>query len=386
MRPELHRLLPACAAVLSSAACLAPPPPIVVETAYGDVRASSEDTAAQVAGMLEVLAPRVRAVLPGSQERPIDVWVQDELRVYRFNTRPDSVRGFTLLSREFEARRIHLQRDGQSPWYLAHELVHALIGDSWSPLPGILEEGLADVVAQELNREQRVHIRAHRLLNASQFTGGLELVLGFRVPEVVTGRVGAGRPGVPDVRRRLVLRLSGEPLGATVTDLLETDRAELHRRWPDIPEAYYGLAWLVVSRIHERSGLEGLHALCLRATREGHALVPRDWLLEAAEIELDGFDAGFLSRCFERDEFQRAVYLRPEAFADAALEGLRPLFGSIATRELFRFARPAFVLADDSRVQLSTIGPVREAIAARWPRRRDDAPESALDDAPSASR
>ena len=113
----------------------------MVETAFGDVRASSERKAEEVAQLLEKLSPEVSALLPGSQDRSVDVWVQEELQVYRFNKRPESVRGFTLLNDEFSAKRIHLQDSGQSPWYLTHELVHALIGTSWSPLPGILEEG-----------------------------------------------------------------------------------------------------------------------------------------------------------------------------------------------------------------------------------------------------
>ena len=88
--------------VCVSTACLAPPPPIVVETPFGDVRADTEGTAIEVAAMLEELAPQVKALLPGSQDREIDVWVQNELRVYRFNTRPESVRGFTLLAEEFQ--------------------------------------------------------------------------------------------------------------------------------------------------------------------------------------------------------------------------------------------------------------------------------------------
>jgi len=384
---RLHSTLLLLVALLATG-CLAPPPRIVVETPYGDVRADSQGTAVKVAVMLEELSPQVQALLPGSQVRAIDVWVQDELRVYRFNRRPESVRGFTLLSEEFHARRIHLQEDGQSSWYLSHELVHALIGESWSTLPGILEEGLADVVAQELTREQRAHIRAHRLLNATAFTGGLELELGFRIPERArrererehtapeetedAGEHAQPRRGSePDIRRRLLLRLTDEVPIETARKLLETGRGELHERWPEIPEAYYGFAWLVVARIHERVGIDGLHELCLRAAAEGHELVPAEWLLAAADMDLENFDARFVANCFTRSEFQRALLLRPEAFAEAALTGLEPLRGRVDARELFYLARPAFLLGDRGRVQLSTVGPVSEEIQARWAGRSD---------------
>ena len=151
---------------LFATGCLAPPPPILVETPYGHVRADTREKASEVAQLLREYAPQVRSLLPGSQTRAVDVWVQDELRVYRHTSRPESVRGFTLLADEFEAKRIHLQSSGQSAWYLSHELVHALVDTTWKPLPGILEEGLADVVAEILNPDQANHIRAHRLLNA----------------------------------------------------------------------------------------------------------------------------------------------------------------------------------------------------------------------------
>src|SRR5262245_45266834 len=193
--------------------CLAPPPPIVVATPYGEVRASSADKAREVADLLERLAPEVKAILPGAQDRPIDVWVQDELAVYLFHKRPDSVRGFTLLEDEFDAKRIHLQEGGQSPWYLAHELVHALIGSSWAPLPGILEEGLGDVIAEALNPEYEEHIRSHRLLNASAFTGGLELEVVYRQPDPDSPRSWSL------VRQPGILRLGAPVSPGTLADL-----------------------------------------------------------------------------------------------------------------------------------------------------------------------
>ncbi len=341
-------------------ACLAPPPPIVVETPFGSVRAETERKASEMAELYVRLAPEVRAILPGSQNRAVDVWVQDELRVYRHQNRPESVRGFTLLANEFDARRIHLQSDGNTPWYLAHELVHALIGNTWKTLPGILEEGLADVIACEVNPEHEGHIRAHRLLNASAFTEGIELELAYRIP-------GADDKdeGVP-FRRTLILRMDDTFTGEMAREILATGRGDLHARWPDIPEAYYGVAWLIVSRIHERGGLEALHALCERAQAAGLELVPIDWLFEAAELDLDGMTPRFLASCFTRSEFQRAVFLQPDAFAEAALKGLEPLRDQIDSHALFRRARPAFVLRDGSRVHLSTIPPLRELVRARW--------------------
>lgn len=344
--------------------CLAPAPPIVVETPYGDVFAGSESRATEVAGLLGRLAPEVRAVLPGTQDRPIDIWVQQKLAVYRFHERPESVRGFTLLENEFRAKRIHLQEGGQSPWYLSHELVHALIGPDWAPLPGILEEGLGDVIAERLNPEYETHIRSHRLLNASAFTGGLAVELRYREPRQDL----VDRHAWREIRTQVRLQVADPIDQATLMRLMRTPRSELHDRWTDIPESFYGISWLIVSRIQERIGLAGLHALCRRATGEGLDLVPVEWIEEAADLDLERLDADFLASCFDRATMQTALYLQPEPFASALLGELEPLRRTInGFRGVFRSARPVLHLANGSEVPLGYyIGPLYAAMSHGW--------------------
>lgn len=342
-------------------ACLAPPPPIVVETPFGAVRATSRGKASEVADLLVRLAPEVKGILPGAQDRPIDVWVQDRLAVYLFRERPDSVRGFTLLDDEFDAKRIHLQESGQSPWYLAHELVHALIGPSWAPLPGILEEGLGDVIAERLNPEYEEHIRSHRLLNASAFTGGVALEVVYREPDEGPWR------NWPEVAHRGVLRLGPSVPPATLDDLLRTPRSALHQRWADIPESFYGISWLIVSRVVERIGLEGLHELCQRARSAGLELVPVTWLEEAAELDFSQLDAEFLASCFDRRSLQTALFLQPEAFAEVVVDALAPLHGRIGFGDVHRRVRPAFRLGNQSTLQVGVnSGPIYRSMRQAW--------------------
>src|SRR5262249_41968246 len=120
-----------------------------------------------------------------------------------------------------------------------------------------------------------------------------------------------------ETSERIPARTAGELLGAT--------RAEVRGRWAEIPEAFYGFAWLVVDRIVERRGLEGLYRLCQDAQRDGQAVVSPERILEAAELDLSKFTPRFLSSCFTRDELRLAVRLQPELFARAALEVLRPI-------------------------------------------------------------
>ncbi len=357
-RPLLWLLAAFCA--LPS--CLAPPPPILVETPFGGVRAANAEKATEIAALLEDLAPRVQEVLPGSQDRAIDVWVQEKLRVYRFNERPESVRGFTLLSDEFRAKRIHLQEDGQSPWYLSHELVHALIGTSWKTLPGIMEEGLADVVAEQLNPTYASHIRAHRLLNASAFSEGFYLRIAYNRPE-------RDRPSSDWERRIQTFRAetTAKISAKLLPRIFSTSRNNLHEEWPEIPEAFYGMAWLITSRIAERGGLEKLHELCLRAEREGYEIVPVEWIFEAADVDWDRMDTEFLSACFGPGEMRAAAYLQPELFSQLAIDLLKPMWPAFRNRRaLFWYVKPALRLSNGSEVPIRSIGPLMGSIFASW--------------------
>jgi len=346
-------------ALLGLGACLAPAPPIVVNTPFGRVRAESQASADGVAQMLIQLAPRVQELLPGSQERSIEVWVQKRLQVYRYQDRPESVRGFTLLSGEFDARRIHLQKDEPSPWYLSHELVHALIDSSWQTLPGILEEGLADVIAEQLNPREGTHIRAHRLMNASAFSGGLRVELIYQESSALS--LSPSRSMIRSATLRLI-----DPVPIHMAlQLLGTKRADLHADWDALPESFYGLAWLIVSRI----GVEPLHALCRRAEREGLALVPSAWLLEAAQLDLEQFTPAFLSSCFSQREFKHAIFLQPEAFASAAIQILAPVSDRLQPELYFPLSRPAFNLSNGSQIPLDTTGPMMEHLMLNWPKR-----------------
>lgn len=361
----LRRLaLLSCAAL---AACLAPAPRIVVSTPFGEVRANSSEKASEVAALLAELSPKVRSLLPGSQDRPIDVWVQERLAVYRFQERPESVRGFTLLADEFRARRIHLQEDGQSSWYLAHELVHALVDESWRPLPGILEEGLGDVVAQQVSmggvetRAQARFIGAHRLLNSCALVGGLRIDLAWSVPAN-----GVDPRQWRRERGNAWVELEDSVTREEMLELLSTSRTDLHRRYPEIPETFYGIAWLLTSRIAERRGLEGLHELCLRATREGHRSVPPAWILEAAEIDLDTLSPTFLAQCFGKDELIAACNLRPDLFSKVALTAMKGCCVEPPSRRQLRRIRPAWVLADGTEVLMGPIWPLFGMILESW--------------------
>lgn len=369
------------AALCLAASCLAPPPPIALETAYGEVRAEDHATAAEFAELYEELVPRVREILPGTREREIDLWVQKELRVYRHRPRHASVRGFTLVDGTSGPRRIHLQEDGQSSWYLSHELVHALVSEEWAPLPGLLEEGLADHVAEMLNPREAGHIRAQRLLNASVFTGGLAVGIVYSYPESQASPRGWKR-----CHRDSRIQ-PGEALDpALVQELLETPREELRRRDDDLPEAFYGISWLIVSRIVERRGLEGLHRLCLDATEAGERLVAADTLLAAAEIDLDRLDPQFLASCCRRSDIYAVARLEPDLFAEQVVEVLAPWEASFGARSALRYLRPALLGEDGRELYLRYMRSLRRSFERQWRSSPPAAPPAASPAPPLAMR
>ena len=344
------------APLLLAAACAAPPPPIAVDTPFGQVRAESEVKAEEVADMLVDLAPRLREALPGTRDREIDVWVQSVLRSTRNGERAKGVKGFTLLSGEFNAKRIHLLEDGELSWYLAHELVHALVDESWAALPGILEEGLGDVVAEELSPEYAERIRAHRLFTASGFFQGVLFRLTYHPP------------GDTEVWVETPMRLQvvDEMADVDVPALLALSRRELRREWGELPEPFYGLAYLVVSRIVERRGLDGLHQLCQDAAEEGHEVVPVPDVLAAAELDPDDFGPGMLAEMFGRAELRQLLMMQPEMFAETIAAYFRAHHADLSTRELLNRVNPCLRSSDGSLVRLRSVWPVRLHLIEDW--------------------
>jgi hypothetical protein len=345
--------------LLLAGACAATPPPVAVKTSYGVVRAESEDKAFEVAALLQDLAPRVRAVLPGTSDRSVDVWVQKVLRDGSHGERAEGVKGFTLLSGEFKAKRIHLLEDGELSWYLAHELVHAELDSSWHTLPGLLEEGLGDVVAEMLNEEHAERIRAHRLFTSSGFFGGVLFHLAYQKPDAPEGSSSF-------VEAPIRVEVLGEAMDADVMELLGLSRHELRKVYREVPEPFYGLAYLVVSRVVERHGLEGLHDLCAQAEARDLDVVPVEDLLAAAEMDAGDFEPEFLSSLFGEDETRQLLLMQPDLFAETVVTYFRANLGDVSTRTLLYRVNPGLRAADGELVRLRTLWPVRRKLVELW--------------------
>jgi hypothetical protein len=296
-----------------ASACQAVPPPASFGSPSGLVRAEDVARAEEVAILLEELRPRVASCLPDAECRAREVWVQLVPTLYRFSqTSYAEADGFWSESHG----RIHLREDAQSlPRTLAHELVHASLGESWEVLPGTIEEGLCDVVSVLLCPDDSIDMRTGRLSAAAFATGGLELEVELYLPAVpAKGDVQIGcmtrmrlRGDVrPEFRADDVFTI---PAGLSSTKLPTNDK-----------KALYGLSYLLVDRIVERVGFIGLHQLCLRAASEGHEELPPGWLLQAAGIDSRTRSAWreALLEAIGPRELRTLLELYPELLVDSA--------------------------------------------------------------------
>jgi hypothetical protein len=302
---RLPGLLAICALVsLLASGCAVLPPDARYDSPAGTVRAEEAEQAALVAAQLEELHPRVQELLPDTLQRDFEVWVQKEPRMYLFaGPSYEEADGFWAEG----PSRIHLRASAASlERTLAHELVHASLGDSWSLLPGTLEEGLCDWVSAQLVPEGAAEMRAGRLSAASFATGGLEFDVELSAPATAGIELAVGAR---------VLLTGGMVSELTPEQVFEV-RAGLSTTRLDsgAKKAFYGLSYLVVERIIDRRGITGLHGMCLQAEREGLDEVPTDWLLRAAGLD-DAQTADWRTAIHEAlgaDEVRLLVHAYPE--------------------------------------------------------------------------
>lgn len=318
-RTGRNRLLAVVVAAFLSGGCLVAPPATEARSREGVVRAENVERAHAVADALERLVPEVLALVPDTRRAGLEVWVQDVPALYEHEASAYSdADGFFAA----HSRRIHL-REGPDhiERTLAHELVHASLGPSWRTLPGTLEEGLCDYVSTLLCPEAAGRLAAGRLSSAAFATGGLVLDIDLAAPAT-------DRPGEHDVCWSARLRLEGEPRVSVdpfrVFDL-EAGLSSIELSASQ-KKAYYGIAFLLVRRIGERAGLEGLHELCVRAREQGLEHVPAERILEAAGLGLDRASLrAAIETAFGPRELEALVSAHPEFLASTVAHYLAPV-------------------------------------------------------------
>ncbi|MFT7668142.1 MAG: hypothetical protein ACI8X5_000829, partial [Planctomycetota bacterium] len=118
------------------------------------------------------------------------------------------------------------------------------------------------------------------------------------------------------------------PAGLSTTKMPTSDK-----------KALYGLSYLVVDRVVEHIGFDGLHELCLRTERLGLEEVPSEWLLEAAQMTGAGYRPWreALQQAIGSNELQSLVSSYPELLQSSAAR----VFGSKATIQVDQTGRAA---------------------------------------------
>ena len=273
-RVRPRRRLLAASWLLGLSGCLIPPRSVVI-TASGEVRAPDSITATRGAQYVEWTRAELQRRIPGLRDIKTDVWIQK--RAYAgalIWMRVGSLHAFTLETPDLPNPRIHVPLETYRT-SISHEMVHALLGDDWSTLPAIMEEGLCDAMSVELAEDPQ--LRLNLLVSAT---------IGPFLQE----------SGTRSKQPTDVLRL-----------LRAKESLDLHKHGNDYAAHAYGLGYVLVDRLLARYGIESLHELCLRAAQQGYDLIPPEWILDAAQVRVDTDLAAQLSEAIDEALFQHLV-------------------------------------------------------------------------------
>jgi len=357
---RLPRLLPlAGLAGVLFFSCMASPPSTVLAFEGGRVLAADDVEAQRIEALMGRLRPAVVALLPDAAFEDLEVWVQDRPRLYRFPSESTSdAEGLwspthrrIMLSRHAD----HLERT------LAHELTHAVLGETWAMLPGSLEEGLADHVSAALVDEGAARLRAGRLSSAMLATGGLEIDVDVLRPRADVDLATAEPRGWA-----ARVRLSGDAAAADPLDVFRLSAGLSSTRLDTgTKRGFYGLAYLVVAAVVDRGGYGALHALCAEAEAEGLDGVPMERVLAAAGLDADA--ASWRARAaasMSEDDVIELVRMYPAFLVDALADYVDELEADDPVAALRGLDVRVRVVGSDVSLALGDLPFVEQAVVA----------------------
>lgn len=334
---------------------MAPAPSSLVKSLTGTVRAETLAEAKHVSSLLDLLQPALQRMLPGARKLDkLDVWIQDKPTLYAFPSAGTSdAEGLWAESHN----RILLARDADHlPRTLAHELVHAYLGADWNTLPGTLEEGLCDQISGRLVPGGAARLRAGRLASAALVCGSIQLELkvrGAHTEKDWSARIALSGGTPEEAPQRAVFSLAAG---------LSSTRLEASAK-----RGYYGMAYLLVDRVIKRIGLDGLHAMCLRASEEGFDAIPRPWLLEAAELGDDREAWGRAAmQSMGSEELAKLIEMHPNFAIDALAKYLNAAdIKGTPEEQLDAIEAELWITDSETMIDLDQLALVREAVLVR---------------------
>lgn len=213
--------------------------PMTCETGSGTVRGSDAEDVAEVGRLVQELAPRVCEILRPERPELVRVVVLESAAdpyakayTHEFVREGRIVDRFIVVGSESKHLRAFI---------VAHELVHWFSDGAWDRLPLALEEGLADLVACQLDRAGR----EAKLYDLA------------RVPP------------------------------AEGFDEIEAALCVSRESWAGLTPAERDRAYWVGAIVVQRIGVEGLRGLCEQAAAEGSPLVSTGRVLARAGLGTD---------------------------------------------------------------------------------------------------
>ncbi len=349
-------------ALIAFVACAAPPPPAAaIEGRRGTVRAESRFRASQVSAMADALVPRVRGLLPGTRDCKVEVWVVDELTTNIGTSYPQHV---AAVSDHANSRVMVRNDDDRLELHLAHELVHVLLDESWDALPGVIEEGICDLVAAILVEDGGREHHVRRLLEAAAFCGGLDAVVELDRPTP------ASSAHERRMSARVRLSIDAPPELPIDRALALDDAGVFERATGDDGTQVYGLGYLVTACIVSRAGFEGLHDACVASSKSGRPMVPSSALLALSGLENDPTRLrAAIGAMMPEDDLPQFAVLLADQFAEAVVELGHEDWGDVPPSEFLQRARPTFRMRPGSApYSLRRARGFDGAVLRRWQR------------------
>lgn len=260
--------------VVSLAACATPRPPELPFTAAvpsGVVHASNSENAQRIADLLKELSIAVHSALPGGEAQRVDVRLVAKMEHENWG-------GATYTTGAGHWIELpDVEPNDRWKATLVHELVHFQLGPDWSTLPGVLEEGLCDAIAQRVVPSVAALERAeYAVMLATAVDGGLR----FQAP-MIRGHGSSASFGAELANYSVNAPIEFDEL-PTFEQALRYESSDLEPiRARGVRGVLDALGYTLVSRI----GVERLHELCLRAKILRLHIVPYGWLYQAAGID-----------------------------------------------------------------------------------------------------
>lgn len=306
------------------------PPPVAVEAQHGVVRAESLEQALEISRMLDRLYEDVQRTLPHTREARVDLWIQEHPQLVAFFPATPDVGGFAVRFLD----RIHVRDEPlRLASYLAHELVHILLDDSWEALPPALEEGLAEHVSFRLVPDPFENDRPEKLLHALS-AAGQEF---WELCELRFARP-ASNGGVSVHLSSLV---SDDPVVEPLR-VFDSNRAKVAAFFgPADRSIWYSLGFLAVARLVTRHGYEGLHRLAVEAGEAAEDDARIQLFTRAADLTLDPatWRTAFLEEITEGDLRWYAT-VTADQWARVTAIVSRPIFPGMDVQEFLSTVRP----------------------------------------------